>query len=175
MQDKHRSELLADLCPRREPSACHVFARSDKLHLIWQRHDYAGYRLGDNCLRTPQEICFSHREEKRRDRYEPHATFYETNPFFLSLRFNREEFCDGHKARQKTPSLPIFFADSSDLLEGQVAFGPPREAPFWPSGRSSAGFRRLRGCAELRQKRRNDAVDPDRCQAARVVAALPGG
>jgi hypothetical protein len=26
----------------------------------------------------------------------------------LSLRFNREEFCDGHKAHRKTPPLTIF-------------------------------------------------------------------
>lgn len=26
----------------------------------------------------------------------------------LSLRFNHQEFCDGHKARRKTPSLTLF-------------------------------------------------------------------
>ena len=71
-----------------------------------------------------------------------------------------------------TPSLTIF-ADSSGLLEGRVAFGSARTAAFWPSGRPPAGFRRLRGHAEFRQKRRNDAVDPDRCQAAGIVAPLP--
>ena len=93
------------------------------------------------------------------------------NPFHgvctLSLRFNHEEFCDGHKARRKTPSLPIF-ADSSSLLEGRVVLGSAREAAFWPPGRSPARFRRPRGRAELRQKRRNHAMDPDRCQATGV-------
>jgi hypothetical protein len=80
----------------------------------------------------------------------------------LSLRFNHEEFCDGYKARRKTLSVPVF-ADSSGLLEGRVAFGSPREPAFRPSGRSTAGFRRLRRRTEVRQKRRNDAVDPHRC------------
>jgi hypothetical protein len=91
----------------------------------------------------------------------------------LSLRFNHEEFCDGHKARRKTPSLPIF-ADSSSLLEGRVVLGSAREAAFWPPGRSPARFRRPCGRAQVRQKRRNHAMDPDRCQASGVVVTLPG-
>src|SRR5215218_6096680 len=89
-----------------------------------------------------------------------------------SLRFNHREFCGELYGCHKTPSLPIF-VDSSSLLEGRVAFGSAREATFWPSGRSSAGFRRLRGRAEFHQKRRNNAVYSNRCQAAGAVAPLP--
>ena len=67
-------------------------------------------------------------------------------------------------------------ADSGGLFEGRVAFGPARKAPFGPSGRSAAGFRRLRWRAQSRQKRRNRPVNPNRCQAAGVVVApLPRG
>src|SRR5215208_7228091 len=90
----------------------------------------------------------------------------------LSLRFNHREFCGELYGCHKTPSLPIF-VDSSSLLEGRVAFGSAREAALWPSGRSSAGFRRLRGRAEFHQKRRNNAVYSNRCQAAGAVAPLP--
>src|SRR5215218_2912466 len=90
----------------------------------------------------------------------------------LSLRFNHREFCGELYGCHKTPSLPIFVGSSS-LLEGRVTFGSAREATFWPSGRSSAGFRRLRGRAEFHQKRRNNAVYSNRCQAAGAVAPLP--
>ncbi len=73
------------------------------------------------------------------------------------------------------PLAFVLFADSGCLFDRRVAFRSAREAPFGPPGRAPAGFRWLRGRAELHQKRRNDAVDPDRCQAAGgVVAALPG-
>ena len=65
------------------------------------------------------------------------------------------------------------FADSGALLDGRVALRPARKSAFRPSGRSPVGFRRLGGRTEFHQKRRNDAVDPNRCQAAGVVATLP--
>ncbi len=93
--------------------------------------------------------------------------------YTLSLRFNQEEFCDGDKAHRKTLAFTVF-ADSGALFEGRVALGWSGEPAFGSSGRSSAGFRRLRGRAEVHQKRRNGAVDPDRRQATGIVAALPG-
>src|ERR687897_902072 len=92
----------------------------------------------------------------------------EVTTLLLSLRFNHEEFCDGHKAHRKTLAFAVSVG-SGALLERRVALGSARTAAFWPSGRPPAGFRRLRGHAEFRQKRRNDAVDPDRCQAAVIV------
>jgi hypothetical protein len=50
---------------------------------------------------------------------------------------------------------------SGDLLDGRVAFRPAREAPLGTPWGASAGFRRLRGRAHLRQKPRNDAMDPE--------------
>src|SRR5215217_4973800 len=108
-----------------------------------------------------------------RTEYFPHPSRDEpVQELTLSLRFNHREFCGELYGCHKTPSLPIF-VDSSSLLEGRVAFGSAREATFWPSGRSSAGFRRLRGRAEFHQKRRNNAVYSNRCQAAGAVAPLP--
>jgi len=97
----------------------------------------------------------------------------ETTLEVLSLRFNQEEFCDGDEARRKTLAFTIF-AGSGALFERRVALGPAREATFGSSGRSSAGFWWLGRCAQMHQKRRNSAVDPDRRQAAGVVATLPG-
>ncbi len=67
-----------------------------------------------------------------------------------------------------------FSVGSGALLDGWVALRPPREAAFGSSGRSSAGFRWLGWRAQMHQKRRNGAVDPDRRQATGIVAALPG-
>jgi len=72
------------------------------------------------------------------------------------------------------PLAFALFADSGSPFDRRVSFGSPREATFWPAGRSAAGFRRLGRRADVRQKRRNYAVDSNRCQAAGVVAALPG-
>jgi hypothetical protein len=72
------------------------------------------------------------------------------------------------------PLTFVLFADSSSPFDRRIAFGSARETPFWPAGRSTAGFRRLGQRADVRQKRRNYAVDPDRCKASCVVATLPG-
>ena len=53
------------------------------------------------------------------------------------------------------------FAGSGDLFKGWVAFRPTREASFGPPRRPTAGFRRLGGRAQVCQKRRNGAIDPD--------------
>ena len=99
-------------------------------------------------------------------------TQVEVLKYALSLCFNHEEFCDELYTRRKTLPLAVFVG-SGGLLDSRIALRPAREPPLGPSGRASAGFRRLGGRAHLRQKRRNDAVDPNRRQAARVVAALP--
>src|SRR5215211_3613623 len=93
-------------------------------------------------------------------------------PRSLYLRFNHEGFCDGHKAHRKTPADHLL-GFSGCLLYRRVACRPARETAFGPAGRSAAGFRRLGGRAQVRQKRRNGAVDPYRRQAAGVVAAFP--
>jgi len=72
------------------------------------------------------------------------------------------------------PLAFALFADSGSLFERRVALGPAREPAFGPPRGPAAGFRRLGGCAEVRQKRRNYAVNPDRRQAAGLIAALPG-
>src|SRR5215217_1396643 len=70
--------------------------------------------------------------------------------------------------------LPFaLFTHSGSLFDGRVAFGSPREAAFGPSGRSSAGFRRLRWRAQLHQKRRNYPMDPYRRQPTLIVTAFP--
>jgi len=89
------------------------------------------------------------------------------------LRFNQEQFCDGDKAYRKTLWIAVPVS-SGALFEGRVASGSAGEPAFGSSGRSSAGFRWLGGRAQMHQKRRNGAVDPDRRQATGVVAALPG-
>jgi hypothetical protein len=72
------------------------------------------------------------------------------------------------------PLTFVLFADSSSPFDRRIAFGSARETPFWPAGRSTTGFRRLGQRADVRQKRRNYAVDPYWCQAAGVVATLQG-
>ena len=72
------------------------------------------------------------------------------------------------------PLAFALFADSGSPFDRRVSLGSAREATFGPVGRSAAGFRRLGGRADVRQKRRNDAVDSNRRQAAGVVATLPG-
>src|SRR5215207_7547807 len=91
----------------------------------------------------------------------------------LSLRFNHEGFCDGHKAHRKTPRVPPLRGLSGSLLDRRVAFRSAREAAFGPPRRPTAGFRRLRWRAQLRQKRRNYPVDPYRRQPTRIVTAFP--
>jgi hypothetical protein len=65
------------------------------------------------------------------------------------------------------------FVGLGATLEGWVALGPAGEPAFGPPGRPPTGFRRLCGRAQLRQKRRNDAMDPGRRKASCIVAALP--
>ncbi len=67
----------------------------------------------------------------------------------------------------------VFFADSGSRFDGRVAFRSAREAAFGPSGRPTAGFRRLRRRAHLHQKRRNCPVHPYGRQPTRIVTALP--
>ena len=90
----------------------------------------------------------------------------------LSLRFNHEEFWDGLCVHPKTPVFAVF-AGSGGLLDGRVAFRPARSAASGPSRGASAGFRRLRGRAQLWQECRNGPADPYRRQAAGIVAPLP--
>ena len=71
------------------------------------------------------------------------------------------------------PLATTVFVGSGAPLEGRVAFRSPREAAFGPPGRPTAGFRRLGGRAQVRQKRRNGAMDPHGRKATRLVAALP--
>ena len=63
----------------------------------------------------------------------------------------------------KLIAKPLAFAlstHSGSSFDRRVAFGSPREAAFGPSGRPTAGFRRLRWRAQVRQKRRNNPMDP---------------
>src|SRR5215211_6098531 len=63
---------------------------------------------------------------------------------------------------------------SGGRFDGRVAFRSAREAAFGPSGRPTAGFRRLGGRAQLWQKCRNHPTDSGRRQIAGSVASLPG-
>src|SRR5215203_835161 len=90
----------------------------------------------------------------------------------LSLRFNHEGFCDVLYLHRKTLAVTVFVG-SGALLEGRVALGLAGEPAFGPPRRPTAGFRRLGGRAQVRQKRRNGAMDPDRRKTPRIVAALP--
>jgi hypothetical protein len=65
------------------------------------------------------------------------------------------------------------FVGSGAPLEGRVALGPAGEPTFGPPRRPIAGFRRLGRRAQVRQKRRNGAMDPDRRKVPCIVAALP--
>ena len=76
--------------------------------------------------------------------------------------------------RARLPGQPQCNPLSGAPFEGRVALGLAGEPAFGSPRRPTAGFRRLSGRAQVRQKRRNDAVDPDRRQAAGGVAALPG-
>jgi hypothetical protein len=71
------------------------------------------------------------------------------------------------------PLVIIVFVGSGAPLEGRVALGLAREPAFGPPGRPTAGFWRLGGRAQVRQKRRNYPMDPYWCKAPRLVAALP--
>src|SRR5829696_4393704 len=94
----------------------------------------------------------------------------------LSLRFNQEEFCDGHYPNRKSLVFALFSA-SGGRFDGRAAFRSTREAAFGPpgrpTGRPTAGFRRLRWRAQLHQKRRNRPMDPYGRQPTRFVTALP--
>src|SRR5215211_5698512 len=90
----------------------------------------------------------------------------------LSLRFNHEGFCDVLYLHRKTLAVTVFVG-SGALLEGWVALGLAGEPTFGPPRRPTAGFRRLGGRAQVRQKRRNGAMDPDRRKTPCIVAALP--
>src|SRR5215203_7384942 len=70
----------------------------------------------------------------------------------LSLRFNQEGFCDGLYSIAKPLAFAQFIASGS-RFDGRVALGPAREPTFGSPGRPTAGFRRLRRRAHLRQKR----------------------
>src|SRR5215217_586220 len=90
----------------------------------------------------------------------------------LSLRFNQEGFCEGLYSIPK----PLAFAQviaSGSRFDGRVALGPAGEPAFGSAGRPTAGFRRLRWRAHLRQKRRNYPVHPHGRKATRLVAPLP--
>jgi hypothetical protein len=71
------------------------------------------------------------------------------------------------------PFAFFLFADSGTLFERRVALGSARESSFGPLRGPAAGFRRLGGRAQVRQKPRNYAMDSDRRQAAGVLATLP--
>jgi hypothetical protein len=71
------------------------------------------------------------------------------------------------------PLAFALFTDSGSRFDRRVAFRSPREAAFGPSGRPTAGFRRLRWRAEFHQKRRNYPMNPYRRQATRIVTAFP--
>jgi hypothetical protein len=71
------------------------------------------------------------------------------------------------------PLAITVFVDSGAPLEGRVALGPAREPAFGSSRRPAAGFRCLRRCAEVYQKRPNYPVDSDRRQPTPIVTALP--
>src|SRR5215208_984590 len=91
----------------------------------------------------------------------------------LSLRFKYESFGRIYSFQQKFLSRCLR-EDSGGLLDGWVALGSSREAPFGPPRRAPARFRRLRWRAHVRQKRRNYPMDPHRRQAGSLVVALPG-
>src|SRR5215210_8198970 len=94
-------------------------------------------------------------------------------PWILSLRFNHERFCDVLYLHRKTLAVTVFVG-SGALLEGRVALGLAGEPAFGPPRRPTTGFRRLGGRAQVRQKRRNGPMEPDRRKAALcIVAALP--
>ena len=71
------------------------------------------------------------------------------------------------------PLAFALFTHSGSRFDGQVALGLAGEPAFGSPGRSTAGFRRLRWRAQVRQKRRNYPVDPHGRKATRIVAALP--
>jgi transcriptional regulator with XRE-family HTH domain len=90
----------------------------------------------------------------------------------LSLRFNQEEFCYGLHPNRKSLVFALFSALGS-RFDGRVAFRSTREAPFGPSRRPTAGFRRLSRRAHLHQKRRNSPMDPYGRQPPPIVTAFP--
>ena len=71
------------------------------------------------------------------------------------------------------PLAFALFTASGSRFDGRVAFGSAREAAFGPSGRPTAGFRRLRRRAHLHQKRRNHPMDPYGRQPTRYRNGAP--
>src|SRR5215211_6784507 len=94
------------------------------------------------------------------------------NTLGLSLRFNHKGFATDVKLIAKLLAFAIFTVSGS-RFDGRVAFRSARKAAFGPPGGPTAGFRRLRWRAQLRQKRRNYPMDPHRCQSTGIVASLP--
>lgn len=92
----------------------------------------------------------------------------------LSLCFKRGSFARGGKAvaKRRKAGIPM---SSGGLLDGRIAPRPARTAALRPPRRPAARFRRLRGRAQLRQKCRNGATNPDRHQAAGTVARRSQG
>jgi hypothetical protein len=62
----------------------------------------------------------------------------------LSLYFKHEEFCDELYIHRKTLTFTVFVG-SGALLEGRVALGLAREAPFGRPGERPQGFGGLAG------------------------------
>ena len=71
------------------------------------------------------------------------------------------------------PLAFALFAHSGSSFDGRGAFRSAREAAFGPSRRPTAGFRRLRWRAQVRQKRRNYPMDPYGRQPTPIVTAFP--
>src|SRR5215218_10290856 len=90
----------------------------------------------------------------------------------LACVLTRRGFAIGFISIAK-PLVIIVFVGSGAPLESRVALGLAGEQAFGPPRRPTAGFRRLGGRADVRQKRRNGAMDPDWRKAPRLVAALP--
>jgi hypothetical protein len=70
------------------------------------------------------------------------------------------------------PLAFALFTHSGSRFDRRVAFGSAREAAFGPSRRPTAGFRRVRWRAQVRQKRRNYPMDPYGRQATPIVKAF---
>src|SRR5215203_3901764 len=90
----------------------------------------------------------------------------------LSLRFNHKGFATDVKLIAKLLAFAIFTVSGS-RFDGRVAFRSARKAAFGPPGGPTAGFRRLRWRAQVRQKRRNYPMDPHGRQPTPIVTAFP--
>jgi hypothetical protein len=90
----------------------------------------------------------------------------------LSLCFNHEKFCDELQGYRKT-FREALLSTSAALFERRIALGSTRKATLGPPRRAPAGFRRLCGRAQLRQKCQNPTTNLHRRQSTRSVASLP--